>query len=40
MSRGETGTIVVIEKRRRTPRAYPRRPGEPKRAPLGVKRER
>lgn len=29
-----TGTIVVIEKQRKTPRIYPRRPGEPKRAPL------
>lgn len=32
--RTPTGTIVVIEKLRRTPRLYPRRPGEPKRAPL------
>lgn len=32
--RGATGTVVVIEKLRRTPKAYPRRPGEPKRAPL------
>ena len=32
-----TGTIVVIEKQRRTPKIYPRRPGEPKRAPLGGK---
>lgn len=31
-----TGRIVVIEKRRATPRIYPRRPGEPKRSPLGV----
>lgn len=29
-----TGRLVVIEKRRSTPRMYPRRPGEPKRAPL------
>ena len=29
-----TGRIVVIEKQRRTPKLYPRRPGEPKRAPL------
>lgn len=29
-----TGRIVVIEKLRRTPKLYPRRPGEPKRAPL------
>ncbi|MEM9373956.1 MAG: 16S rRNA (guanine(527)-N(7))-methyltransferase RsmG [Planctomycetota bacterium] len=32
----ETGRIVVIEKLRQTPRAYPRPDGEPKRAPLGV----
>lgn len=32
--RTPTGTIVVIEKLRKTPRIYPRRPGEPKRAPL------
>jgi len=32
--RTTTGTIVAIEKRRATPNAYPRRPGEPKRAPL------
>jgi 16S rRNA (guanine527-N7)-methyltransferase len=31
-----TGTIVLIEKLRDTPKRYPRRPGEPKRAPLGV----
>lgn len=29
-----TGRIVVLEKSRRTPRDYPRRPGEPKRSPL------
>ncbi len=29
-----TGTIVVIEKLRSTPKAYPRRPGEPKKTPL------
>jgi 16S rRNA (guanine527-N7)-methyltransferase len=29
-----TGTVVVIEKLRSTPKLYPRRPGEPKRAPL------
>jgi 16S rRNA (guanine527-N7)-methyltransferase len=29
-----TGRIVVIEKLRKTPRIYPRRAGEPKRAPL------
>ncbi len=32
-----TGVIVVIEKQRKTPRVYPRSPGEPKRSPLGVK---
>ena len=32
--RTPTGTIVVIEKLRATPNRYPRRPGEPKRAPL------
>lgn len=31
-----TGRIVVLEKRRITPHAYPRRPGDPKRMPLGV----
>lgn len=30
-----TGMIVVIQKQRKTPRAYPRPPGEPSRAPLG-----
>jgi 16S rRNA (guanine527-N7)-methyltransferase len=29
-----TSTVVVIEKLRKTPRSYPRRPGEPKRDPL------
>lgn len=33
-SRTATGTIIVVEKQRKTPRLYPRRPGEPKRAPL------
>ncbi len=33
-----TGKIVVLEKSRRTPKKYPRRDGEPKRAPIGVKR--
>lgn len=33
-----TGRIVVLEKRSATPRDYPRADGEPKRAPLGVKR--
>jgi 16S rRNA (guanine527-N7)-methyltransferase len=32
--RTPTGTIVVIEKQRRTPKRYPRRPGEPKRDPI------
>lgn len=31
-----TGRIVVLEKRRETPRLYPRGNGEPKRKPLGV----
>lgn len=31
-----TGRIVVFEKLRATPRDYPRRDGEPKRAPIGV----
>ena len=31
-----TGRIVVLEKLRDTPKAYPRRDGEPKRSPLGV----
>jgi 16S rRNA (guanine527-N7)-methyltransferase len=30
-----TGRIVVLEKARKTPKAYPRREGEPKRQPLG-----
>jgi len=33
-----TGRVVVLEKRILTPRTYPRRDGEPKRAPLGVSR--
>lgn len=33
-----TGRIVVIEKLRDTPKAYPRGDGEPKRSPLGVGR--
>ena len=33
--RHATGTIVIIEKSGRTPRTLPRRPGEPKRAPIG-----
>lgn len=32
--RTPTGTIVMIEKLRKTPRTYPRKPGEPKRMPL------
>lgn len=31
-----TGRVVVLEKLRPTPRTYPRRDGEPKRAPLGL----
>lgn len=30
-----TGRLIVLEKQQRTPKAYPRRDGEPKRAPLG-----
>jgi len=33
-----TGRVVVLEKQRKTPRDYPRRDGEPKRSPLGVKK--
>ena len=33
--RHATGTIVIVAKSGRTPRTLPRRPGEPKRAPLG-----
>lgn len=36
VNRTETGSIVVIEKLRATPHAYPRRPGEPKKSPLGT----
>ncbi|MBL9121167.1 MAG: 16S rRNA (guanine(527)-N(7))-methyltransferase RsmG [Phycisphaerae bacterium] len=36
--RTPTGTIVPIRKMRVTPKIYPRRPGEPKRVPLGVPR--
>ena len=32
--RTSTGTIVLIEKARKTPRGFPRRPGEPSREPL------
>jgi 16S rRNA (guanine527-N7)-methyltransferase len=35
--RTPTGTIVIIEKQRRSPKAYPRQPGEPNRAPIGGK---
>jgi 16S rRNA (guanine527-N7)-methyltransferase len=38
--RTDTGTIVIIEKERRCPKLYPRRPGEPGRAPLGGGRQR
>ncbi len=31
-----TGRVVVLEKRRGTPKMYPRRDGEPKRMPLGI----
>ena len=31
-----TGRVVVLEKQRATPKMYPRRDGEPKRAPLGM----
>lgn len=31
-----TGRVVVLEKLRSTPKAYPRRDGEPKKSPLGV----
>jgi 16S rRNA (guanine527-N7)-methyltransferase len=34
LRRTATGTIVTIDKLRPTPPEYPRRPGEPKRAPL------
>ncbi len=34
--RTPTGTVVAFKKLRATPKRYPRRPGEPKRAPLGV----
>lgn len=33
------GVIVIIDKHRKTPRMYPRKPGEPKRVPLGMKSE-
>lgn len=32
----ETGRIIVIEKRRKTPARYPRMPGEPAKRPLGT----
>jgi 16S rRNA (guanine527-N7)-methyltransferase len=31
-----TGRVIVLEKTTLTPRTYPRKPGEPKRAPLGL----
>lgn len=34
-----TGRIVVLTKQSATPRDYPRRDGEPKRAPLGIARD-
>jgi 16S rRNA (guanine527-N7)-methyltransferase len=34
-----TGRLVVLEKHRPTPKIYPRRDGEPKRAPIGVRRD-
>ena len=37
MHRTPTGTVIVIEKQRRTAKLYPRRPGEPRRAPIGGK---
>ena len=36
----DTGRIVVLEKQRPTPKLYPRRDGEPKRAPLGLASEK
>ncbi|MCA9289695.1 MAG: 16S rRNA (guanine(527)-N(7))-methyltransferase RsmG [Phycisphaerales bacterium] len=36
LARTPTGTIIVLEKQRKTPRIYPRRAGEPKRTPLGA----
>jgi 16S rRNA (guanine527-N7)-methyltransferase len=35
VDRTPTGRVVVVEKLRKSPRVYPRRPGEPKRAPIG-----
>ncbi|MEL6330568.1 MAG: 16S rRNA (guanine(527)-N(7))-methyltransferase RsmG [Planctomycetota bacterium] len=34
-----TGRIVVLEKRRATPRDYPRADGQPKRSPLGIEKD-
>lgn len=34
-----TGKVVILEKLRKTPRDYPRRDGEPKRSPLGVRKD-
>jgi 16S rRNA (guanine527-N7)-methyltransferase len=39
LARTPTGTIVPLRKMRITPKIYPRRPGEPKRVPLGVRRD-
>lgn len=35
-----TGRLVILEKGAATPRDYPRRDGEPKRAPLGIPKDR
>lgn len=35
LQKGRTGTVVLVRKCGSTPRIYPRRPGEPKRRPLG-----
>lgn len=35
-----TGRVIVLGKGAATPKLYPRRDGEPKRAPLGVRKER
>lgn len=39
LMRTATGTIVPLRKMRVTPKIYPRRPGEPKRVPLGRARD-
>jgi hypothetical protein len=33
-----TGRIIVLEKRSATPKMYPRRDGEPAKAPIGIRR--